>query len=118
MTISEIEDQPLSLIPQTQEKRIVTYKGLTSLSKAKITRWYYTHKTMKMVLEIEDGTRKIFKDTEEVLKLPIEDLQVLQTKFVESGPFKLEGHAKHLGHQLTKEIKRRLGQNKRINKFR
>ena len=38
VTISEIEDQPLSLIPQTQEKRIVTYKGLTSPFKAKITR--------------------------------------------------------------------------------
>ena len=63
---------------------------------------------MKMVLEREDGTRKIFKDTEEMLKLPIEDLQVLQYMFVETGPFQLEGHAKHLGHQLTEKIKRML----------
>jgi len=109
VTISEIEDQPLSLIPQTGEKRIVTYKGLTSPSKAKITRWFYTPKTMKMVLEREDGTRQVFEDTEEMLKLPKEDLHVLQHMFVEKGPFKVEGHAKHLGHQLTEKIRRMLG---------
>ena len=64
---------------------------------------------MKMVLEREDGIRQVFEDTKEMLKLPKEDLQVVQHMFVETGPFKIEGHAKHLGHQLTEEIKRRLG---------
>ena len=74
VTISEIKDQPLSLIPQTGEKRIVTYKGLTNPSKAKITIWYYSHKSMQMVREREDGIRQIFKEPMEMLKLPIEEI--------------------------------------------
>ena len=64
---------------------------------------------MKMVIEREDGTTQIFKEPMEMMKLPMEDLQVLKTKIVESGPFILEGHAKHLAHQLTEEIKKKLG---------
>ena len=39
-----------------------------------------------------------------MLKLPNEDLQALQHMAVESGPFKIEGLAKHLGHQLAWHI--------------
>ena len=96
VTIREIEDQPLPQLPQPQNKQIVTYKGAKTPSKAKITIWYYSHRTLQMVIDREDGTRQVFKDAMEMMKLPKEDLQVLQTLVVQPGPFQAEGHAKFL----------------------
>ena len=63
---------------------------------------------MQMVIEREDGTRQLFKDPMEMMKLPIEDLQVLQRLVILSGPFKAEGHARFLAKQPTEEIKKKL----------
>jgi len=101
-------------LKELQPVQTTTQAETQSPIRPKIERWFYTHRTLTMVIIREDKSIQSFKTWREMLKLPKEDLEVLYRLPMQLSNDLQEGHAKKFAAELRKHIHNRLFMKKSV----